>query len=1267
MNRWHAVRKLLLVWLGSALLSATYATYAVRHGTPNWLDVLVFSTWVIIAGTHLKPLSHKLRHHRLAVGLSLILLIVTLLILALPWALYTPVHEGLWRMDDTGRYFLDLHALTPRRLWLTVPQTWYLLAYILRASIEAYQRGTTPLLTPFRAIELALGTGLGLTLLAWAWAFVSVYAETSPAIQRVLSSLRSWLESAWRLLRKPLARLRRTRAWRLAAQTFRWTLVTLLALDGIGLLLTARSVKVEWEPILTSGFPAGPPLSVSALAMDPAGRLYAGTYIGGIFRSDDGGEHWHPVNEGLTSLSITSLVVGPEGELYAGTYIGGIFRSDDGGEHWQAVNQGLTNLDVQTLLVGPEGELYAGTDGGGIFRSDDGGEHWHPVNEGLTNQSVNSLAAGPEGEIYAGTGRLFESDGGVFRSDDGGEHWRPVNQGLTYRSVTSLLIGPEGGLYAGTGSWGHGGVFRSDDGGEHWQPVNEGLTDLNVLTLLAGPEGELYAGTDGGGVFRSDDGGEHWQPTQEGLPSTTHFGAIQMYAHQGKLDLSRPGMTHALPWAIYREQAPQALYIHGHHATLYAFAGAAMLLRAEVPLPLIWRAPTPYLAMVATTWHALAWIDRNALPLSIALGLVLLVLSFYTASVALPNRLRPRTVLRLLPRPRHLLAASGYRDYARRWAEGNALERLLLLALPQEVEAPFTLEEAKAVLQRMNAAVSTASLRSGLEALRQRGLLLQEDGSWRLAQPLTAQVQRWEQGRDALPRLAEETRREHPLHAATHRFFAQAGMALSPVPGTPFYRATPPEGLGRLLPPKVYLRVLPDDILNSREVRAMRASLQEVDAEAHHLFVVTDRRPSDDGWAQIGTLRMEGFYLLPLDEALIYKGLTARARTILRDEVEERLGGRYDPYDVRDPVSGAFGFFGREGWVQGLLRRIEAGRPVGLFGLRKMGKSSLLRVLGERATFPVAVVNLQTMETVPQLYRRILRYWSEWLRARGGLLWEPPELPATDPTGAFTEAVLSLLERLETMGYIPRLTVLLDEIEQVVPHPDGSGPDLTAYLTFFRALRGLVDEDGRLSLVVAGLNPAINRINAWGAEQNPTFSLFQEEVVGPLAPQAATQMMRNLGRQVGLVYAEASLREILTLSGGHPFLARQLGSLLLRMRDYNPGEVQLDEVRQAAERFIYDGETAYHLEQNLWRDAGNPTLWGEKQARINHLLLLELARAEQPLSKAHLLDGPQADLRREALLRLERFHLIHQPEPGIYALRYGLLRAWLRRRRLGLE
>ncbi|MEM4168163.1 MAG: hypothetical protein QXW98_06940, partial [Candidatus Caldarchaeum sp.] len=119
----------MLLWLASSLLLAAYAPIAliVLDGTPNWLDVLVLSLWVVLAGTWLEPLARPLARRRFVPWLALALLLAVLLTLALPWALRVPVDEGLWQKDEDSQYYLDLSTLTPLRLLRTVPQTLYVL------------------------------------------------------------------------------------------------------------------------------------------------------------------------------------------------------------------------------------------------------------------------------------------------------------------------------------------------------------------------------------------------------------------------------------------------------------------------------------------------------------------------------------------------------------------------------------------------------------------------------------------------------------------------------------------------------------------------------------------------------------------------------------------------------------------------------------------------------------------------------------------------------------------------------------------------------------------------------------------------------------------------------------------------------------------------------------------------------------------------------------------------------------------------------------
>src|SRR5438105_3442316 len=71
--------------------------------------------------------------------------------------------------------------------------------------------------------------------------------------------------------------------------------------------------------------------------IDRAGIILAGT-TSGIQRSDDNGQHWHAVNDGLTSPHIRWLAYHPDTPdlIFAGTEPTNIFVSHDGGQHWSA-------------------------------------------------------------------------------------------------------------------------------------------------------------------------------------------------------------------------------------------------------------------------------------------------------------------------------------------------------------------------------------------------------------------------------------------------------------------------------------------------------------------------------------------------------------------------------------------------------------------------------------------------------------------------------------------------------------------------------------------------------------------------------------------------------------------------------------------------------------------------------------------------------------------------------------------------------------------
>lgn len=197
--------------------------------------------------------------------------------------------------------------------------------------------------------------------------------------------------------------------------------------------------------------------------------------------------------------------------LFAGAYVGGIFRSDNNGALWQAVNNSLKNTDLQSLIASGN-TLFAGINGEGILRSTDNGATWQVMNSGLTSLSIYCLAAS-ENTLFAGTVPGQTSAGGLFRSTDNGTTWQELTNGLTSKSIQSLTIS-ENSLFAGTDK----GLFRSIDNGMIWQAVNNGLTNAYIKSLTAVRGSILFAGrADGGGVFRSMDNGITWQAVNNGL------------------------------------------------------------------------------------------------------------------------------------------------------------------------------------------------------------------------------------------------------------------------------------------------------------------------------------------------------------------------------------------------------------------------------------------------------------------------------------------------------------------------------------------------------------------------------------------------------------------------------------------------------------------------------------------------------------------------------------------------------------------------------
>ena len=152
-----------------------------------------------------------------------------------------------------------------------------------------------------------------------------------------------------------------------------------------------------------SASPAKRSEAAGAIAESPlhAGQLYVGTDHGACWRSDDDGTTWVEISNGLANGYIRSIVPSrhTDGVVYL-TMTGlnyddlacYVYRSQDDGKTWTPINQGLAALPANVILEDaqyPE-MLYLGTMAG-VYISFDTGQTWEPLGSKMPLTSVADL------------------------------------------------------------------------------------------------------------------------------------------------------------------------------------------------------------------------------------------------------------------------------------------------------------------------------------------------------------------------------------------------------------------------------------------------------------------------------------------------------------------------------------------------------------------------------------------------------------------------------------------------------------------------------------------------------------------------------------------------------------------------------------------------------------------------------------------------------------------------------------------------------------
>ena len=334
-------------------------------------------------------------------------------------------------------------------------------------------------------------------------------------------------------------------------------------IDDISVFGQAPDTSLTW---VRTGGPLGGLGYDVRMHPDNPEMMYVTDAWAGVFISTNGGQTWHPSNQGINTrtgesgdaIPVFCLTIDPHDHdtIWIGTQnVRGIFKSTDRGQTWVEKDNGIVEREGITFrgfTVDPRSSdiVYAAAEissfawssqeqqgrefdktKGVVYKTVNGGENWTAVWRG--NNLARYIWIDPRDPkvLYISTG-IFDREAansdhnankpggeGILKSIDGGQTWQSANNGLSNLYVGTLFMHPTNPdiLLAGTGNNAYpdgGGVYLTTNGGTLWQQVlaNE---NINAVEFAFSNPNIAYAGS-AGAVYRSENSGQLWQKVSVG-------------------------------------------------------------------------------------------------------------------------------------------------------------------------------------------------------------------------------------------------------------------------------------------------------------------------------------------------------------------------------------------------------------------------------------------------------------------------------------------------------------------------------------------------------------------------------------------------------------------------------------------------------------------------------------------------------------------------------------------------------------------------------
>ena len=276
------------------------------------------------------------------------------------------------------------------------------------------------------------------------------------------------------------------------------------------------------------------------------------------------------------------------------------------------------------------------------------------------------------------------------------------------------------------------------------------------------------------------------------------------------------------------------------------------------------------------------------------------------------------------------------------------------------------------------------------------------------------------------------------------------------------------------------------------------------------------------------------------------------------------LSGNYDNYFIRNrfrqhfysrdlfsflsPLKKDLYFFGRSNLIQELINRHRSGEHTGLFGLRKSGKTSIVYAI-ERHLSANNELYLSIDCESPSIHKlrwyellqKIVLEFKKTKLSKSKIDENPERYSEKKAADSFQEDMLKIYGSKKRTATL----FIFDEIERISPSTGSSthwssGED---FVYFWQTMRGFYQRHPEVyTYLLVGTNPSGVEMPIIAQHENPLFASIPSQYVPSFTVDQVRQMVRKLGRFMGLQFDELLYAKLADDYGGHPFLIRQICS-----------------------------------------------------------------------------------------------------------------------------